>query len=326
MNSFDDDKYVPSAQDLERSIEECLAFRESVDSQPAVDVARKGNSATALRLSQIEKNARRLGLREVLVVSDLPVISATYGYTRRSFEPTYNELSAKSLSTQVRAFPSLNRDAARRLNRPDLAGAVPILAREGEHEGLFLSLDPQRVIQWLELNGKRLGNSEMPAIVRVMQALEDVDRYYDDIWDCPVRKYVFGLVHSLSHAVMRAASRFSGLERTSLSEYIFLPLLGAVVFDNSSSFKLGGIETLVRDHLGDFLDELSDEAMTCLYDAQCIDHRGACHGCLHSPEISCRVFNHGLSRAFLIGGHAPWADVATDEQITGYWQMGDGES
>jgi hypothetical protein len=81
------------------------------------------------------------------------------------------------------------------------------------------------------------------------------------------------------------------------------------------------LETLARDHLLSFLRVLAEEAMTCLYDAQCIDHYGACHGCLHSPEISCRVFNHGLSRAFLMGGHAPWADVTTDENIIGYWQM-----
>lgn len=312
---------VPTASDLERAVEECLAFKETVDSRPAIEVARQGGSATALLLAKIAEDIRRLGLRDVLTVADLPVIFATFGYTRRTFEPTYNELTAKNLSTRIRPFPSLDRDAARHLGRADLAGAVPILAREGEHEGLFLSLEADRVVSWLEINGIALADPQKPSIVRIMQALENADRYYDDIWQCPVRRYVFGLVHSLSHAVMRVASRFSGLERTSISEYVFLPLLGTVVFDNSSSFKLGGLETLARDHLATFLAEIDDEGMTCLYDTQCIDHQGACHGCLHSPELSCRVFNHGLSRSFLIGGHAPWVDVATDQQVTGYWQM-----
>jgi hypothetical protein len=148
-----------------------------------------------------------------------------------------------------------------------------------------------------------------------------VDRYYDDVWSRPARRMVFGLVHSLAHVAMRAVGRFAGLERTSLGEYIFLPLLGAVVFDNSSTFRLGGIETLARDQLSAFLHTLASEATTCLYDAACIDHRGACHGCIHSPEISCRVFNHGLSRAFLIGGHAPWADVSAEVRLVGYWAM-----
>lgn len=249
------------------------------------------------------------------------MISAAFGYTRRTFEPTYDELSAKNLSTQIRAFPSVNREQAQSYGRPDLIGTVPILAREGEHEGLFLALCPERVIDWLELNNIVLSNPELPPTARILRALEDVDRYYDDIWNKPVRRFVFGLIHSLSHAAMRAASRYAGIERTSFAEYIFLPLLGTVIYDNSSSFKLGGLEALARDRLWEFLNTLEDEAISCLYDAQCIDHRGACHGCLHSPEISCRVFNHGLSRAFLTGGHVPWRDISVNEQIIGYWQM-----
>lgn len=317
----DIDEDVPSAPDLSRAIEECLAFKETVDSRPAIEIAKQGGSASELLLNRIAADIDSLRLKDVLAVSDLPVILATFGYTRRTFEPTYNELTAKNLPTRIRPFPSLTQDAARRLGRPELAGAVPILAKEGEHEGILLSLDPHCVIKWLQVNGIVLENTHKPPIVRIMQALEPVDRYYDDVWQCRVRRFVFGLVHSLSHAAMRVASRFAGLERTSISEYIFLPLLATVIFDNSSSFKLGGMETLARDHLATFLDELDDDGMTCLYDTQCIDHVGACHGCLHSPEISCRVFNHGLSRAFLIGGHTPWVDIATDQQIVGYWQV-----
>ena len=32
-------------------------------------------------------------------------------------------------------------------------------------------------------------------------------------------------------------------------------------------------------------------------------------------HLSCLVFNHGLSRAFLLGGRAPWADVSIDTRI-----------
>jgi hypothetical protein len=166
--------------------------------------------------------------------------------------------------------------------------------------------------------------SAAPILPRILHALEPIDRYYDRIWACRVRRLVFGLLHSLSHVAMRAAIRYAGMERTSISEYLFLPLLGTVIFDNSSLFQLGGLETLARDHLAVFLETLNDEAMVCLYDTECIDHRGACHGCIHAPEISCRVFNHGLSRAFLMGGHAPWVDVTAEKRIIGYWELGEG--
>ena len=273
---------------------------------------------TELR-TRIELTMEALGFAELLYVEDLPVISASVGFTRRSFEPTYEELGAKRAPTQIRAFPSLQREATQGLGKPELLGTVPVLAREGEHEGIFISLQPGRVLSWLEDNKFKLGNPSQPPIARILNALEPVDKYYDTIWKLPIRRMVFGLIHSVSHAAMRAVTRYAGLDRTSVSEYIFLPLLGCVVFDNSSSFRLGGIATLVRDHLAAFLNNLSSEATECLYDTECIDHRGACHGCLHSPEISCRVFNHGLSRAFLLGGHAPWTDIAQDTRVRGFW-------
>src|SRR6201999_1111509 len=119
-------------------------------------------------------------------------------------------------------------------------GTLPIVAREGEHEGIFMSLDPERVIRWLEANGELLPDPQLPPIPRILAALEpiDRDRYYDSIWDLRVRRMVVGLIHSLSHAAMRSLTRYAGVDRTSVAEYIFLPLLGCVVYDSSSSFKL----------------------------------------------------------------------------------------
>lgn len=323
----DEDAPLPTAPDVTQIILESLAFRTTVSTRAAASVVQEGVGATALLGRSISDTQQQLGLRELLLVDDLPVITATFGYTRRSFQPTYEELSAHHLPTEIRVFPSLDRYAAQRLARPDLVGTVPILAREGEHEGIFLSLEPERVLRWLERNGVALASPDEAApLTRILAVLEPIDRYYDRIWETRVRRLVFGLVHSLSHGAMRAASWFSGLERTSLSEYVFLPLLGTVIFDNSSTFRMGGLETLVRDQLGAFLDAIANDAVACLYDAECIDHRGACHGCIHSPEISCRVFNHGLSRAFLIGGHTPWLDIATDDSLIGYWQLDESQA
>src|SRR5579862_5628272 len=111
---------------------------------------------------RINRTLEALGMAELLYVEDLPVITATLGYTRRSFEPTYEELGAKQVPTQIRSFPSLQKDAAQRLGRPDVLGTVPILAREGEHEGIFISLQPERVLAWLQRNGVTLANDNLP--------------------------------------------------------------------------------------------------------------------------------------------------------------------
>lgn len=311
----------PALQDdVRKSLRESVALRTTVRMRAAQEVALEGQGASGLLHARVNEAISALGLREVLVVDDLPIITAAYGYTRRSFEPTYTELSAENLPTEIRPFPPLNRYAAVGLQRPDLAGCLPIPAREGDHEGLFLALDPPRVAAWLRANGIQIPDEEQ-MLPSLLAALEPIDRYYDDIWSRPVRRMLFGLVHTLAHVAMRAATRFAGLERTSINEYLFLPLLGAVIYDSASAFQLGGLRTLARDHLLSFLEALADEGVSCLYDPECGDHRGACHGCVHSPEICCRVFNHGLSRAFLSGGHAPWVDVSTPTRIVGYWEM-----
>jgi hypothetical protein len=307
--------------DVEKSVREAVAFRETVRSQNAIQMLSSRTEGRGLFEDAVNA-CSLLGFKDVSLIEDLPIITATFGYTRRTFEPTYEEYGAKTLPTYIRPFYSLDAFAARKISRPDFEGAIPILAREGEHEGIYLSLDPKRVAKWLSLNGVQLPNNSETALIQIFKSLEENShRYYDDIWELPTRRLVFGLLHSISHVAMRAVSRFAGVERTSLSEYIFLPLLGTVVYDASGAFKLGGIEAMVRDHLPSFLNCLAEEAMTCLYDPQCIDHAGACHGCIHAPEISCRVFNHGLSRAFLLGGHSPWLDASDNSQVVGYWDM-----
>src|SRR5262249_41994291 len=152
----------------------------------------------------------------------------------------------------------------KRIGRPTAVGTIPILAREGDHEGIFLGVDPKRVLSWLARNDVRLPDDDQPPIVRILQALEEVDRYYDTVWQKPALRLVFGLLHSLSHAAMRIVSRFAGLERTSISEYLFPPLLGTVIYANGSTFKMGCMETMMRSNLFEFLEALGEEAMTCL--------------------------------------------------------------
>lgn len=321
QESKSDASHLLQDQSLVRSIEESIAFKTTVKLHQWHEMYGANSSTQGVLRDRLVKDIQRLGFQEMALVEDLPVLSATFGYTRRSANSTYEELSAPNLPTTLRPFPPLDKSAARVLGKAEYTGTVPILAREGKHEGIFLSLEPNRVVEWVERNGIVLPFKGDAAIKRILAALEPTDRYEDTIWQHQTRRFIFGLVHSLSHALMRVTSQFAGLERTSVSEYMLLPLLGTVVFDNSSTFMLGGIEMMMREHIIGVLENLQEDAMNCVFDVSCIDHNGACPGCLHSPEIACRVFNHGLSRAFLIGGHTPWMDIASEQRIVGYWEL-----
>src|SRR5262249_11895360 len=154
---------------------------------------------------EVIRKRDRLGIAKIALVDNLPVISAAFGYTRRSPDPIYDEdsLNAKGLSAQIRPFLVLDQTAGRRLDRLDVVGTVPILARESDHEGIFLSLRPEKVVSWLHSNGVATLSGTGGLIGRVLSQLENVDKYHDKIWELTKRRLVFGLVHSLSHAAMR---------------------------------------------------------------------------------------------------------------------------
>lgn len=304
--------------DVVQSVRECVALLSSVRRRTVA--SRVGPAVDDAHVSQ--ETLGRLGLSRIELVSDLPVVTAVFGYTRRSIDPTYSEEGAAApFPTAIRPFPALDAEAARILGRPQAEGTVPILAREGLHEGLALFLDVASVAAWLHTFGIQLaGGTERERMTALLGMLEPVDRLYDDVWSLPVRRLVFGLLHSFSHCALRALGRVAGIEATSVAEYLFMPLLGTVVY-STATVQLGGVQAVAQSRLVEFLDAVQEEAARCLYDPDCLHRDGACHGCIHVPEISCRVFNHGLSRTLLVGGHAPWAPVADQSKMLGYWEL-----
>jgi ssDNA-binding Zn-finger/Zn-ribbon topoisomerase 1 len=314
---------VRLCDDLLQSVRESVALLSTVrrDDVTAPHVSGT-DSDTESGHSSISQAFQRLGIRRIELVQDLPVIGATFGFSRRSSDPTYSEEGVtQPFPTTLRPFPVLDQQAAQVLGRPQSVGTTPILAREGFHEGLAIYLDPTAVFIWLRRLGLALPEeSEHETLGHLLSRLEPVDRFYEDIDRCQVRRLVFGLLHTMSHCAMKALSRTAGLETTGLSEYLFLPLLCTVVY-STATLQLGGVASTAKQRMMQFLDGLQEEAFRCIYDPDCLHRAGACHGCIHVPEIGCRVFNHGLSRSLLVGGKASWTGAGAHERLAGYWEV-----
>lgn len=315
---------VAMPEDLVQSARESIALVSTVRRTDVTRLYDRTDQSNAARNDAIRRALTRLGIRRIEYVEDLPVITSVFGFSRRSADPIYREEAAnQDFPTTIRPFPSLDDDAARVLQRPQAAGTTPILAREGTHEGLAIFLEPRVVFAWLaELGLPTPEITDQDRLASLLGSLESMidDKYHDRVWTRPRRRLVFGLLHTLSHCAMLAMSRTAGLEETSVSEYLFLPLLSTVVYSTSST-SLGGVRATARDRLFEFLENLEDEAMRCLYDPDCLQRAGACHGCIHVPEIGCRVFNHGLSRALLVGGQAPWTPASQPNAVPGFWTI-----
>jgi hypothetical protein len=235
--------------------------------------------------------ARRTGLSCLTLVTDFPIVTATYGYSRADYMRNQCRLNP---------FPPMH----------DYDGRFPIYVDQVHADALLLSLNPERVCVWLQRNG-------FPPI---LPAGSDPDltyrAYFVQLFDgTPLRetlhgtrpeaRLVFGLLHTLSHLCVRQAALFCGLDRNSLSEYLLPRTLTFALYCNHRfGATIGALTALFEQSLVEWLNAVRD-ARRCVYDPVCRHHGGNCHACTHLAETSCRFFNLNLGRSFLFGGPDP---------------------
>lgn len=234
---------------------------------------------------------RRLGLRQLKLVPDFPVINATYGYSRVDYAPD---------ACWLNPFPA----------EQDHDGKFPVYIDEVEADALVLQLEPTHVWAWLEANDvyPLLPNGTDPKAARRAHFVEllataPLRQTLDENY--PEARLVFGLLHTLAHLSLRQAALISGLETTSLSEYI-LPraLMFGVYCNHRFGATIGALTAVFEQSLEQWLAAIAD-ARRCVYDPVCYDRQGNCHACTHLAETSCRFFNLNLGRSYLFGGPDP---------------------
>lgn len=233
--------------------------------------------------------ARRLGLAEVATISDFPIVSATYAWSRADYAPNLSRLNP---------FPP----------SVEHSGRWPIFVDEVRADALWVRLDPRRVARWLELNGfplgDELGNSgdEARLGAEFVRLLDGAQLSLTLSAEAPQARLVAGLVHTLSHFCLRQAVFHCGLESTSLSEYVLPQALAFAIYCSSNNgATIGALTALFEQGAGAWLGGVAN-ARRCVYDPDCRERGSNCHACTHLAETSCRFFNLNLSRAFLWGG------------------------
>jgi hypothetical protein len=80
-------------------------------------------------------------------------------------------------------------------------------------------------------------------------------------------------------------------------------------------FTLGGIDSVFRSALGQWLANARDFAGRCSFDPVCTHAGGACLACLFT-KFGCAHFNRTLSRSFLFGGEITGFG---SKPIQGFW-------
>lgn len=268
------------------------------------DLAPKVAAAKAAQEAETQRLMNKLGLADLGLIREFDLCRFTHGYTRMSAVPTL-EKRGQNMPVRLRLFEPL-RNSKR-----------PIYVVTQANEALYVRLDPRAVYAWLQTVGVR----DLPAWDadgsvllggRLLEVAQPFGRYFSLLkeGDASTYRYVYTLLHTYAHVLMKNIAELSGLDLGSMGEYIFPLDLAFVVYRNGTTMDLGNLSSLWRNENNRFLSRLLDASThRCNSGRLCDSAGGACPDCIMIPETSCIAQNQLLSRAVLKGGPAPREDL-----------------
>lgn len=184
-------------------------------------------------------------------------------------------------------------------------------------EGVFLSLDAERLAGWEALPPEKGSPEQRAAVIRRNHEQVMTRRARDTkrrLPESPVRARLL-LVHTLAHVLINEWSLDSGYPASALRERLYVSdeMAGVLIYTASSDSagSLGGLVSQGEiDHLRISLKTALERTRWCSADPLCMEaevsgtdslNLAACHACVLLPETSCELNNTFLDRAMLIG-------------------------
>ena len=250
--------------------------------------------------------ANRFGISHVRACDKIPFVSCSYGYTRVKSE--YED------GVQLHAL------------KEEKSGRKNIYATRMNTEGVLFEFDRKAIVEWLirnnyinTENGPNIDSDEEIKLWFLNNIKPDEIHPFTTIEELNSAEtyYVYRLIHSISHLLIRAAAEIGGLGKDSLSEYIFPGIPAVLIYvQNSQGFNLGSLFNTFEAYFDKWLIRANNAAKKCVFDPVCIERHKACTGCLFLNEVSCQHFNKDLDRSLVIGH----IDKQTKKRVIGFWE------
>lgn len=262
--------------------------------------------------SDILNMNEKLGIVNMQVSCDIEIINCTYGFTRKASDPTNNQNSKCRL--KLNAY-----DKTREGNANLVYGA------KLETEGILFEISQYKIIEWLYAN-KVISEEQLPDPDNELSIKKwfaenvkgDVISLFGEIEESEkITKYVFGLLHSMSHAFIKTAGEISGLAGNSLTEIIIVETASIFVYAQTiQAVPLGALSGMAENNYAQFLNKVYVETRNCVFDPICTDRDDtSCSACLIIPEISCNHFNNEIGRKYL------YTIDTMEHPLVGFWEM-----
>jgi hypothetical protein len=261
----------------------------------------------------------KLGLEDMGLIREFDLCRFSFGYSRMESTPILRDKRGMNMPVRLNLFPPVKQNDSTR---------YPVYVVQQGNEAIYVRLKEELALEWLRslkcpdmftLNaGERIGAG-------LLGAAQPMSPFLDNLPETttpPVYFYLYTLLHSYSHLLMKHVSEYSGLDLGSLGEYIFPADLAFVVYRNGTTMDLGNLSALWRNAGAAMLTAmLGAKATQCGTGSLCTERGGACPDCVMMPETSCVAGNKLLSRSVLrsIGGR-PRLDKRS-APIRGYLDM-----
>jgi len=240
----------------------------------------------------------RKAIKRVLLVHRLREVQALVGFTR--FTPRTSSLGGLPIDTT-----SSN-------HRAPLANNLTWApASENKGEGIFIELDPHRIMAWARSDAVRMRTMKfVDAFEREWLATRKLDA---EQFPFPGAPYL--LLHSLSHLLITEMALECGYGASSIRERIYANSTigyGILLFTSSSGSEgtLGGLVGAGK-RIVTYLEKAFERGQLCSNDPFCSEHDpnhpfdirpthgAACHGCELIAETCCEQRNEFLDRALV---------------------------
>jgi len=261
----------------------------------------------------------KLGLEDMGLIREFDLCRFSFGYSRMESTPILRDKRGMDMPVRLNLFPPVKHNDNTR---------YPVYVVQQGNEALYVRLKEELVLEWL----RSLKCPDMFAVnvgekigAGLLGSAQPMSPFLDNLPETPTPPayfYLYTLLHSYSHLLMKHVSEYSGLDLGSLGEYIFPADLAFVVYRNGTTMDLGNLSALWRNAGPAMLTAmLGSKATQCGTGSLCTERGGACPDCVMMPETSCIAGNKLLSRSVLrsIGGR-PRLDKR-DAPICGYFDM-----
>src|SRR5690606_4006748 len=224
----------------------------------------------------------KLGIEDMGLIREFDLCRFSFGYSRMEANPVLAEKRGMNMPVRLKLFPSVQQDGSAK---------NPVYVVQQSNEAIYVRLNEALVIQWLQsldcddmfsLNpGEKIGAGLLSCAQKMGPFLDQLP----ETTRPPIYFYLYTLLHSYSHLLMKQVAEYSGLDIGSLGEYLFPLDLSFVVYRSGTTMDLGNLSSLWRNNGNNMLTSmLSPKATRCGTGSLCTHRGGACPDCIMMPE------------------------------------------